>query len=69
VGILAVLVSLFLGVIQLSSDALAWRSYRGIDFPKSGWVIQNGCLRHEAGAGGGDIITRKKYANFELELD
>ncbi len=50
-------------------DPSAWRSYRGTDFPRTGWVVENGCIRHQARAGGGDIITRQKYRDFELELD
>jgi type 1 glutamine amidotransferase len=46
-----------------------WRGFRSKEFPKQGWVIENGCLKHQAGAGGGDIITTGKYQNFELELD
>jgi 3-keto-disaccharide hydrolase len=46
-----------------------WRSYRGMEFPRTGWVVDNGCIRHVAGSGGGDIITRQQFADFELELD
>lgn len=46
-----------------------WRSYRGTAFPAKGWVIEDGCLKHIAQAGGGDIITKEKFENFELRLD
>src|SRR5688572_19986564 len=46
-----------------------WRSYRGASFPAKGWVIEEGALKHQAGAGGGDIITKDKFANFELRLE
>lgn len=46
-----------------------WRSYRGTAFPAKGWVIENGTLRHQARAGGGDIVSKEKFENFELRLD
>ena len=51
-----------------------WRSPKTQEFPTSGWSIADGTLNtigsggHEA-AGGGDIITRKRYSNFELSVD
>ena len=52
----------------------AWRSARNETFPSRGWTLQDGVLTiHKAGGeesrGGGDIITRARYANFELELE
>ncbi len=51
-----------------------WRSAKTDSFPPHGWTIRDGVLTvHENGgeesAGGGDIITRKRYANFELTAD
>ena len=53
-----------------------WRSARAAEFPKQGWKMRDGILsvRESGGAeaaatSGGDIITRGKYANFELKLD
>jgi len=51
-----------------------WRSYGKETFPEKGWTIEDGVLhvhgsgKGEAG-GGGDIITTKKYKNFELSLE
>ena len=51
-----------------------WRSPKSEKFPARSWVIENGELsvvasgNAEAGAGG-DIITRERYANFELTAD
>ncbi|MDQ5979295.1 MAG: hypothetical protein QG602_2269 [Verrucomicrobiota bacterium] len=52
----------------------AWRAVRGETFPARGWTLQGGVLTiHKAGGeesrGGGDIITRARYAHFELELE
>lgn len=43
-------------------------------FPRAGWVIKDGALQVVAADGresanGGDIITTKKYKNFELLVD
>lgn len=51
-----------------------WRGYNKDKFPESGWAIKDGVLfceasnRGEAGSGG-DIITEKKFSNFELKLE
>jgi hypothetical protein len=51
-----------------------WRSAKSDNFPTHGWLMKDGVLTvHENGgeesAGGGDIITRQRYANFELTAD
>jgi hypothetical protein len=51
-----------------------WRSVRGPDFPTGGWEIKDGVLIiNETGgaesASAGDIITKAKYSNFELQLE
>lgn len=51
-----------------------WRSPKSEEFPKNGWVIKEGILstvenNGAESAGGGDIITRKRYSDFELEAD
>ncbi len=51
-----------------------WRSPKSEEFPKSGWKMSDGILSTVANggkesAGGGDIITRKRYADFELKVD
>ena len=52
-----------------------WRGAYRQDFPPTGWVIEDGCLKvqpgsgGEGGSGGGDIITTKQYSNFELQLE
>ncbi|MEL1240333.1 3-keto-disaccharide hydrolase [Flavobacterium flavipallidum] len=51
-----------------------WRAAKGTTFPSGGWAIENGMLKvlNAAGAesaNGGDIVTIKKYKNFELTVD
>jgi hypothetical protein len=51
-----------------------WRGYNRKRFPTKGWRVEDGLLiveksgTEEAGFGG-DIITKKKYKDFEFELD
>jgi len=50
-----------------------WRGYNKPDFPQNGWKVEDGLLIVEKPApgekGGGDLITRKQYQNYELSLD
>ena len=51
-----------------------WRGAKRDDFPPSGWEIRDGmlCVQKSDGresANGGDIVTTRKYKNFELVAD
>jgi hypothetical protein len=51
-----------------------WRGAKLNTFPKNGWIIKDGLLKVIDSGGkeseaGGDIVTKKKFSNFELELD
>ncbi len=51
-----------------------WRGARLKNFPAKGWNIDNGILKVQKSDGGestngGDIVTEKKYRNFELQVD
>ncbi len=50
-----------------------WRGYNKESFPAQGWKVEDGNLIVEKslkeGSGGGTIITRKMYSEFELKLD
>lgn len=46
-----------------------WRGYKRDAFPAKGWVIEDGCLKVQANGGGGDIITKDMYENFDLRLE
>ena len=51
-----------------------WRSAKADKFPEHGWSMKDGVLtvhdnQGEESAGGGDIITTKHYADFELVAD
>ena len=34
---------------------------------ETGWVVEDGWLKHRAKGGGGDIITTNRYKHFELD--
>lgn len=46
-----------------------WRSIKSDRFPDEGWQIEDGVLSVSPGRKGGDIITRERFSDFELELD
>ncbi|HMG02244.1 MAG TPA: DUF1080 domain-containing protein [Edaphobacter sp.] len=51
-----------------------WRSIHNSSFPSNGWEVKDGMIsvtEHggEEGGNAGDIITTRKYANFELSVD
>ena len=51
-----------------------WRSPKSDSFPTNSWAIEDGVLRvvssgNAESQAGGDIITRDRYANFELTAD
>ena len=50
-------------------DTSQWRSYKGKEFPKAGWVAEGGVLTHKAKGGGGDIVTVEEFDSFELSLE
>jgi hypothetical protein len=49
-----------------------WRGFKKPAFPESGWVVQDGWLKHVAAKGepsGGDIITVDTFDNFDLQFE
>ena len=51
------------------SDLSAWRGYQREDVP-AGWQVRDGLLVFDPSAGeGGDLVTRRTFDDFVLELD
>jgi hypothetical protein len=46
-----------------------WVALGKSTFPEKGWKVEDGELRHEKSAGGGDIVTNNAYTNFELTFE
>jgi hypothetical protein len=56
------------------ATADGWRGARSEDFPTRGWEMKDGVLTvlssgGAEGKGGGDIVTRERFSNFELKLE
>ena len=43
-----------------------WMNARSGKFPAKGWTIEDGCLKCAPKGGGGDIITRGTYEQFDF---
>jgi hypothetical protein len=50
-------------------DTSAWRAYAHEDFPKEGWVVEDGCLKNEGGKHGGDLVTKGQFTDFDLMFE
>src|SRR5438093_8330866 len=51
-----------------------WRGFKKPAFPTSGWVVEDGWLKHvkatgQDSHGGGDIITVDTFDNFDLSFE
>jgi hypothetical protein len=51
-----------------------WRGFKKPAFPSSGWIVQDGWLKHVASKGqdsqgGGDLITSDTFDNFDLTFE
>ena len=75
-GVLGALLLLLMAADQPRWEVLfdgtstaAWRAFKGKDFPAKGWVVENGTLHVQAKAGGGDIVTREQYRDFEMTFE
>lgn len=55
------------------SDTDAWRDTKSEQFPEHGWVMEGDALtvlgKRNGQPGGHDIISKKRYGNFELLLE
>ncbi len=46
-----------------------WRGFKKDAFPTEGWSVDSGTLFHKPGSGGGDLVTKDEFGDFELSLD
>lgn len=46
-----------------------WRAFKRESFPDKGWKVEDGALKTIPGGDVVDIITKEKFADFELELE
>jgi type 1 glutamine amidotransferase len=45
-----------------------WRAYRGKELPAQGWVVRDAAIVHEAGGGGGDLVSAEQYGDFDFRF-
>jgi hypothetical protein len=50
-------------------DTSGWRTCGHANFPKEGWVIEDGCLKNIGGKHGGDLVTKEKFTDFDLKFE
>lgn len=50
-------------------DTSAWRAFGGSEFPREGWVVEDGCLRLLPGGRGVQLVTRETFENYEFEWE
>jgi hypothetical protein len=46
-----------------------WMNARSGKFPGKGWAIEGDCLKHPTKGGGGDIITKSTYEQFDFRFE
>jgi hypothetical protein len=46
-----------------------WVAIGKTSFPDKGWIVENGTLKNVAKGGGGDIVTKERFDDFELEWE
>lgn len=45
-----------------------WRAYKGEAPPQQGWRVRDAAIVHEAGGGGGDLVSVQEYGDFDFRF-
>jgi hypothetical protein len=51
------------------TSTAGWRGFKKSTFPEKGWVVADGCLKHVAKGGGGDLVSEATFGDFELSWE
>jgi hypothetical protein len=55
--------------LLFDGDELArWTAYKQVAPPKQGWVVRDAAIVHEARGGGGDLVSREAYGDFDFRF-
>ncbi len=46
-----------------------WRGFLKEGFPEKGWVVEDGTIKHISRGGGGDIVTKQRYEQFDFSWE
>jgi len=46
-----------------------WTAYKQPSFPTKGWTIEDGCIKVNKAGGGGDIVTKAEWSDFEFSCE
>ena len=50
-------------------NTVRWRGFLKEEFPKIGWVVEHGALKHLSQGGGGSIVTKSRYREFDFRFE
>lgn len=50
-------------------DTNRWRGFLKEGFPEKGWVVEDGALKHLPQGGGGSIVTKNRYREFDFRFE
>lgn len=56
-------------LLSNGNDTSAWRGYKKDGFPDKGWSMTDGVLKVESKGGGGDLITKQQFGDFEFAVE
>lgn len=45
-----------------------WRGYRSQELPAQGWTVRDAAIVHAAAGGGGDLVSRDEYGDFDFRF-
>ncbi len=50
-------------------NTVRWRGFLKEGFPKIGWIVEHDTLKHIAQGGGGSIVTKNRYKEFDFRFE